>query len=286
MCLPPHTKLAPRAVNAAAAPPQQPGEPAAAYAAAAYSAAMYAPFYSAAGGAAPSAYQPYAPKYNMCMEDPPFFEGLPFVDSALVDMLAAEPAVVVKDPSLLVPTAAAAVAIDPLDLSSWFYSRAPSAESLVPESSVLSPFEEPQPSAFYPSEFDVDTSMDMSQDVSGSSSPATVPTTAGRKNRKRKLASDLSREELAKTREVNRLAAQRHRSISKQKQNERKEHFEAMGARNDKLRQEIQHVSTELSTLKRLVLSMYGSQGPRHTALVSHLALPPNMSIASLQHST
>lgn len=229
-----------------------------------------------------SAYQPYLPKYNACMEDPSFFEGLPYVDAALGsfgDLLMAEPVMgVVKDQSLHVATAA----VDPLDLS-WFYASAPapsagSPPSLVPESAVLSPFEEPQSSGA----FDVDSRLDMTQEVSDGSSPATVPSTASRKNRKRKLASDLSAEELAKTREVNRLAAQRHRSIAKQKQHERRERFEAMGARNDKLRHEIQHISTELSTLKRLVVSMYGSQGPRHTALVSHVALPPNMSLASL----
>lgn len=103
-----------------------------------------------------------------------------------------------------------------------------------------------------------------------------TPTQSGsKKPRKRKLACDLSPHELAKTREINRVAAQRHRMIAKQKKQERKDKFEAMGRRNEELRREMQGMSSELNTLKKLVLSMYGPSGARHTMLMSRAQLSP-----------
>lgn len=237
---------------AAAAPSPMYGAPLSATYAAAQP--MYASFYHA-----PAAmYQPFTaaayPKFGL--EEPSLFEGLPFADVGFADLV--EP----KD--AMPPT------VDPMDFS-WLYGRQPSASSppsAVPELAALSPFEE---SPFLQG-VDGGLSGSPSDDTELSSLPSSL---GSRKQRKRKLASDLSPEELAKTREINRLAAQRHRHIAKQKQCERQERYEAMGQRNDKLRHEIQQITTELNTLKRLVVSMYGAHGARHTALVSHVALPP-----------
>jgi hypothetical protein len=95
-------------------------------------------------------------------------------------------------------------------------------------------------------------------------------TTAQQKRRKRKHASDLSAEELARMREINRVAAQRHRQLAKVKQADQQRRLDAATHTNDELHREVERVSSEVSTLKRLVLSMYGPGGPRSGAL-SHV---------------
>jgi hypothetical protein len=229
---------------------------------AAYSAGqpMFASFYHPQA----AMFQPYAtaafPKYGM--EEVAFFETLPFADAGLA---------VLGD--LVEPKDALPPMVDLMDFT-WLYGRQPLAESpaaAVPDLSALSPSEaSPTPLNSSPEA----SSDSPSEEASGASSPM-CDGSATRKQRKRKLASDLSPEELAKTREINRLAAQRHRFLAKKKQSEQQERYDAMGQRNDKLRQEIQQITTELNTLKRLVVSMYGRHGARHTALVSHMALPP-----------
>lgn len=266
MCLPPQSKPIQRVANvsaavAAAAAAAAPKQPEVAYVPPPMPAAAYVPQQMYASYYHPSAmYQQYAPAYpKYAMEEPTMFEALPFADAGLNFAEMPEMKEVVP------------AAVDPMDFS-WLYGRAPtsgSPPSAVPEM-ASSPFED---GAYYPS---VDVSPYSSEEPSDEHSPAYgTPATGGRKQRKRKLASDLTPEELTKTREINRLAAQRHRHIAKQKQSERQERYDAMGSRNDKLRQEIQQITTELNTLKRLVVSMYGNHGPRHTALISHMALPP-----------
>ena len=87
--------------------------------------------------------------------------------------------------------------------------------------------------------------------------------TMSKKQRKRKLASDLAPHELSKMREVNRIAAQRHRCLAKMKQAEQEHRISIIGQRNDELRKEVQCVTAELNTLKRLVMSVYGPGGAR-----------------------
>eukprot|EP01147_Barroeca_monosierra_P008608 gene8608-1022_t len=84
-----------------------------------------------------------------------------------------------------------------------------------------------------------------------------------RRYRKRKLASELSENELAKTREINRLAAQRHRAIAKARKHEQRDRFRHLETRNQQLLDEIREITAELKTLRRLVVDMYGPGGSR-----------------------
>jgi hypothetical protein len=86
-------------------------------------------------------------------------------------------------------------------------------------------------------------------------------------HRRRKLTSELTPAELAKMREVNRIAAQRHRSIAKLKQSEQQQRSSMVGQRNQELRLQMKTITAELNTLRSLVLSVYGPGGPRHGAL-------------------
>lgn len=97
------------------------------------------------------------------------------------------------------------------------------------------------------------------------SDDATVPC---KKQRKRRLAVDLSPSELAKMREVNRVAAQRHRSLAKKKAQEQERRANIIAAANDELRAEIDMVAAELDTLKRVVMDLYGPTGPHRGALL------------------
>jgi len=85
-----------------------------------------------------------------------------------------------------------------------------------------------------------------------------------KKTRKRKLVSDLSPEELARMREVNRVAAQRHRCLAKQKMSDQQQRTQAISQRNAELKRQIHDLSAELGTLKRVVLSMYTGGQPRN----------------------
>lgn len=111
----------------------------------------------------------------------------------------------------------------------------------------------------------------LSPSLSPESWPVEEPETAQQKRRKRKHASDLSAEELARMREVNRVAAQRHRQLAKTKQADQQRRLDAAIRTNDDLHREVLHYSNEVDTLKRLILSMYGLGGPRSGAL-AHLA--------------
>ena len=86
---------------------------------------------------------------------------------------------------------------------------------------------------------------------------------APKKHRKRKLVAQLAPVELQRMREVNRVAAKRHRNLSKQKLELQEKHLAAMGDANDQLRIEVKDAALQLATLKRLVLSVYGPGGPR-----------------------
>lgn len=96
------------------------------------------------------------------------------------------------------------------------------------------------------------------------SDDATVPC---KKQRKRRLATDLSPSELAKMREVNRIAAQRHRSLAKKKAQEQERRANIIGSANEELRLEIDQVVSELETLKRVVMDLYGPAGLHRGAL-------------------
>lgn len=86
--------------------------------------------------------------------------------------------------------------------------------------------------------------------------------------RRRKLTTELSASELTRTREVNRIAAQRHRQIARERKQQQQSKFDALGVRNDLLRREIRDTSMELNTLRKLVISMYGPNGTRRGQLV------------------
>ena len=90
-----------------------------------------------------------------------------------------------------------------------------------------------------------------------------------KKMRKRRLAQDLSPEELEKTREVNRVAAQRHRQVLKAKRVERIQQAESIQKKTQAMRQQVQEMSLELKTLKRLVVEMYAPGGSRHHMLAA-----------------
>lgn len=85
-----------------------------------------------------------------------------------------------------------------------------------------------------------------------------------KRGRKRKLASQLTRDELLKVREINRVAAQRHRQIAKSKKVAEQRDFDTVLERNIQLKQTATDITKELETLRRLVVEMYAPGGPRH----------------------
>lgn len=98
---------------------------------------------------------------------------------------------------------------------------------------------------------------------SGSSSQAK------KAQRKRKCLADLSPLELLKTREINRLAAQRHRQLAKQKKMDQSAKLNAISQHNDALRREIQMMTAELNTLRKVVVSKYSQGGSARLKLPS-----------------
>eukprot|EP00730_Choanoeca_flexa_P017727 TRINITY_DN856_c0_g1_i1.p1 TRINITY_DN856_c0_g1~~TRINITY_DN856_c0_g1_i1.p1 ORF type:complete len:613 (+),score=105.58 TRINITY_DN856_c0_g1_i1:166-2004(+) len=86
--------------------------------------------------------------------------------------------------------------------------------------------------------------------------------------RRRKLVAQLSAEEKERTRHVNRVAAQRHRVIAKAKKKEKQERFDKLMQRNEELHRTVQELRGELSTLRRLVIDMYGPGGARALAFL------------------
>lgn len=91
---------------------------------------------------------------------------------------------------------------------------------------------------------------------SNESASSTNRLKAAMQARKRKLAHELSHDELARTRQVNRAAARRHRNLAKVKEDDRRQHFEELGARNAQLRQEVEVCQSEVESLKTLVAQM------------------------------
>ena len=79
---------------------------------------------------------------------------------------------------------------------------------------------------------------------------------AGHNARKRKLAAELSDEELTRMRSTNRAAARRHRVSSKARQAQKKERFDQLGRRNSQLRGQVQTCETEIEQLKAMVAKM------------------------------
>lgn len=78
-----------------------------------------------------------------------------------------------------------------------------------------------------------------------------------KRSRKRKLAGDLSADELLRTRETNRIAAQRHRGIAKEKESCKKRRYGLLGDRNKTLRDEVQRLQAEAAGLKCLAIHLY-----------------------------
>lgn len=91
-------------------------------------------------------------------------------------------------------------------------------------------------------------------------------------NRKRKTLADLSPLELLKTREINRLAAQRHRMLAKQKRVEQAAKLSAIVRSNDALRAEINQMKAELNTLRKVVVSVYAQPGGSARLKLLHFA--------------
>ncbi len=81
--------------------------------------------------------------------------------------------------------------------------------------------------------------------------------------RKRKLAGEMSHTELAKTRAVNRLAAQRYRQESKRRASEWAQKTDVLRKRSDELQAELAKLSVERNVLNRLVRELYGPSGTR-----------------------
>jgi hypothetical protein len=89
-----------------------------------------------------------------------------------------------------------------------------------------------------------------------------------KRNRRRKLVAQLNDDEKERTRLVNRVAAQRHRVIAKAKKREKQERFERMTRENNTLQRCMQELTGELSTLRCLVVDMYGPGGARALAFL------------------
>lgn len=90
--------------------------------------------------------------------------------------------------------------------------------------------------------------------------------------RPRKLARDLSPEELAKTREFNRIAAKRHRELLKERRQREKMDAAKAERRIALLHQQVEELRAEHRTLFRLVAEMYGPGGSRSQRLRHQLA--------------
>ena len=78
----------------------------------------------------------------------------------------------------------------------------------------------------------------------------------------------MSADELAKTREINRLAAQRHRAIAKARRTQKMQRFRELDVRNQFLRDQVKDIAAELKTLRKLVVDMYGPGGARNLSFL------------------
>lgn len=88
------------------------------------------------------------------------------------------------------------------------------------------------------------------------------------RSRKRRLASDLPPEELAKMREVNRNAAKRHRAMARSRVRVQQMEFKQAEAQLTRTRAELHDLSLQRDTLQRLVLELYGPGGARAMAFL------------------
>lgn len=82
--------------------------------------------------------------------------------------------------------------------------------------------------------------------------------TNGTRRRHRKLAADLSPEELQRMRLANRAAARRHRRAAKSKMSGMQQHYEELGERNSALRSEIAEMKHKVAVMKALVMQKSG----------------------------
>eukprot|EP00730_Choanoeca_flexa_P010668 TRINITY_DN1979_c0_g1_i1.p1 TRINITY_DN1979_c0_g1~~TRINITY_DN1979_c0_g1_i1.p1 ORF type:complete len:346 (+),score=41.69 TRINITY_DN1979_c0_g1_i1:213-1250(+) len=87
------------------------------------------------------------------------------------------------------------------------------------------------------------------------------------KRARRAKVQDLAPDMARRMREVNRIAAQRHRRIAKEKRRQLDEMLVATARRNQSLKTENQSLEAEKSRLTALVRSLYQPGGPRHTWL-------------------
>lgn len=88
------------------------------------------------------------------------------------------------------------------------------------------------------------------------------------RTRKRRLASDLPPDELAKMREINRNAAKRHRAMARGRSRVRQHEYEMSEKRLLQTQADMRDLKMQLTTLRRLVLEMYGPGGPRTLAFL------------------
>jgi hypothetical protein len=88
------------------------------------------------------------------------------------------------------------------------------------------------------------------------------------RTRKRRLASDLPPDELAKMREINRNAAKRHRAMARGRSRVRQHDYEMSEKRLLQTQADMRDLKMQLTTLRRLVLEMYGPGGPRTLAFL------------------
>ena len=80
-----------------------------------------------------------------------------------------------------------------------------------------------------------------------------------RRRRKRKLACELSPDELVRMRQANRAAARRHRNLSKEKMVEKEQYYAELGERNAALRGQVAECQARVAELKALVASLVRS---------------------------
>jgi hypothetical protein len=81
--------------------------------------------------------------------------------------------------------------------------------------------------------------------------------------RRRKRVTELSPEELERTREVNRIAAQRHRNMAKKTKKQQEQYLDEISARTHALQQQIKEMSVEANALRGLVARIYSAGGSR-----------------------
>jgi hypothetical protein len=104
-----------------------------------------------------------------------------------------------------------------------------------------------------------------------------------KKRRPRPKTTELTPEQLTKMREINRLAAKRHRQQSRKRSQVVQTEVVKFTRDNQRLRDNVATLSSEITALRKAVLDLYGPNGPRAKFLAAQRLHQPPHSLSAGQ---